>query len=77
MHDKGIHFKAGFRSEDPSHTLEFIMQHQRTFSPLPNFGRTGLLQIQVPTGEESRTAGTLLGEALGRVNSFCAQPYVA
>jgi hypothetical protein len=47
--DKGIHFNDGFRSEDLSRTLEFIKQHQLSFSPSPNLGRTGLLQIERPT----------------------------
>jgi hypothetical protein len=77
FHDKGIHFKDGFQSEDLSHTLEFIMQHQHTFSPLPNLGRTGLLQIQVPTGGEPQAAATSLSEAFCRVNSFSAEPCIA
>ncbi len=74
---KGIHFRNGFRSEDLSRTLEFIMQHQRTFSPLPNLGRKGLLQIQLPTGEETRAAAKLLSDALGRVDSLSAEPCLA
>jgi hypothetical protein len=77
VHDKGIHFKDGFRSEDLSHTLEFIMQHQRTFSPSPNLGRTGLLQIQRPTSEENLGAAKSLSEAFCRVNSFSAEPSAA
>ncbi|MGA8300536.1 MAG: hypothetical protein WB817_13720 [Terriglobales bacterium] len=73
-HTKGIHFKNGFRSEDLSHTLDFIMQHQCTFSPLPNLGREGLLQIQLPTGEETRAAAKLLSDAFGRVDSLSAEP---
>jgi hypothetical protein len=76
-HTRGIHFKNGFRSEDLSHTLEFIMQHQRAFSPLPNLGRAGLLQIQLPTGEETRAAATLISDAFGRINSFSAEPCLA
>jgi hypothetical protein len=77
FHDKGIHFKDGFRSENLSHALEFMMQHQRTFSPPPNLGRTGLLQIQAPTGEETRAATKSLSEALCCVNSFSAEPSAA
>jgi len=77
IHDKGIYFKDGFRSEDLAHTLEFIMQHQRSFSPSPNLGRTGLLQIQAPTREEIQAAGKFLSGAFERVNSFAAEPAAA
>jgi len=77
LHKRGIHFKNGFRSEDLARTLEFIMQHQRTFSPLPNLGRTGLLQIHAPTGEETRVAAKLLSDAFCRVTSFSAEPCIA
>ena len=76
-HHKGIHFKNGFRSDDLSHTLEFIMQHQRTFSPLPNLGRSGVLQIQVPSGEESRAAAKSLSEAFSQISSFSIEPSTA
>jgi hypothetical protein len=75
VRDKGIHFQVGFRSEDLSHTLEFIMQHQGIFLPSPNLGRAGLLQIQVPTTrEETASAAKSLSEAFCRVNSFSAEP---
>lgn len=77
LHKRGIHFKNGFRSRDLSHTLEFIMEHQRTFSPSPNLGRTGMLQIQAPTGEESQVAAKSLSDAFCRVNSFSAEPSAA
>jgi len=76
-HHKGIHFKNGFRSDDLSRTLEFIMQHQRTFSPLPNLGRSGVLQIQVPSGEESRAAAKSLSEAFSQISSFSIEPSTA
>ena len=76
-HHKGIHFKNGFRSDDLSHTLEFIMQHQRTFSPLPNLGRSGVLQIQVPSGEETRAAAKSLSEAFSQISSFSIEPSTA
>ena len=76
-HAKGVHFKNGFRSGDLSRTLEFIMQHQGTFAPLPNLERAGLLQIQLPTGEETRAAGELLRDAIGRVNAFSAETCAA
>jgi len=73
-HNRGIHFKDGFRSEGLSYALGFIMLHQRTFSPLPNFGRTGLLRIKVPTAEETRATAKSLSDAFCRVNSFSAEP---
>jgi hypothetical protein len=76
-HNRGIHFKNGFRSRNLSRTLEFLMQHQGTFSPLPNLGRTGLLQIQLPTGEETGAAAKLLSDAFGRINSFSAERRLA
>ncbi len=76
-HNKGIRFKNGFRSEDLSHTLKFIMQHQRTFAPLPNLGRAGMLRVEVPTGEETRVAAKSLSDAFGRINSFSAEPRIA
>ena len=77
FHGKGIHFENGFQSEGLAQTLEFIMQHQQAFTPSPNFGRTGLLQIQVPTEEESTNAARSVREAFCRVNSFSAEPSVA
>jgi hypothetical protein len=77
FHVSGIHFENGFQSEGLAQTLEFIMQHQQAFSPSPDFGRTGLLQIQAPTGEESAEAARSMKEALCRVNSFSAEPSMA
>jgi hypothetical protein len=77
LHGKGIHFKDGFRSEGLTETLEFIMQHQQAFSSSPDFGRTGLLQIQVPTNEESTTAAKSVREAFSRVNFFSAERSIA
>jgi hypothetical protein len=77
LHGKGTCFRDGFRSEDLSRALELIMQHQRTFSPSPNLGRTGLLQIQAPTAEQTRAAAQSLTEAFSRVDSFSAEPCIA
>jgi len=77
FHESGVHFEKGFRSEGLTQTLEFIMQHQRAFSPSPDFGRTGLLQIHVPTEAESTAAAQSLREAFCRVNSFSAEPSIA
>lgn len=77
FHGKGIHFKDGFLSEGLTQTLTFIMQHQQAFSSCPDFGRTGLLQIQMPTEEESTAAAKSVREAVCRVNSFSAEPAIA
>jgi len=77
FHASGVHFEDGFRSEGLTETLEFITQHQQAFSPSPDFGRTGLLQIQVPTEEESTAAAQSLKDAFCRVNSFSAEPAIA
>jgi hypothetical protein len=62
-HSKGIHFENGFRSECLTQSLDSIMQHQQTFLSSPNFGRTGLLQIPIPTEEESSAAAMSVREA--------------
>lgn len=77
FHESGVHFEKGFRSDGLTQTLEFIMRHQHAFSPSPDFGRTGLLQIRVPTEAESAAAAQSLREAFCRVNSFSAEPSVA
>jgi hypothetical protein len=77
FHGSGVHFEKGFQSEGLTQTLEFIMQHQQAFSASPDFGRTGLLQIQVPTQEESTVAAQSVREAFCRVNSFSAEPSIA
>lgn len=73
-HRPGIHFENGFQSEGLAQTLDFITQHQQAFSPSPDFGRTGLLQIQAPTEKESSEAARSLKEALCRVDSLSAGP---
>ena len=77
FHVSGIHFENGFQSEGLTQTLEFIMRHQQAFSPSPDFGRTGSLQIQAPTEEESTEVARSMEEALCRVNSFSAEPSIA
>jgi len=76
-HCEGLHFESEFRSAGLAQSLEFIMRHQRSFSPSPNFGRTGLLQVQPPTDAETTEAANLLREAYRRVNTFSAEPPLA
>ena len=73
FHTGGIHFENGYKSVDLAHNLELIMQHQDAFSPPPNLGRNGLLQVQTPTEEESEAAAMALSEALDHVPSSLAE----
>ena len=77
LHGSGIRFENGFRSEGLAQTLDFIMQHQQAFSPSADCGRTGLLQIQLPTEDQSTAAAQSVREAFFRVNSFSAGPSTA
>ena len=77
LHGSGLHFEDGFRSDGLAQNLEFIMRHQPAFVPSPNFGRTGLLQIQSPTEEVIRAATNSVRDAYCRVNSFSAKPSLA
>lgn len=77
FHGKGLHFENGFQSDGLAQTLEFILQHQQAFQPLPNLGRTGLLQVHVPTEIESTNAAKSVSDAFCQVNSFSAEPSVA
>jgi hypothetical protein len=72
IHDKGIHFEDGFRSESLTDNLEFIMQHQHAFSWPPNFRRTSLLQIKLPTEQEITAAADSVRDAYSHINSFSA-----
>ena len=77
FHPSGIHFENGYKSDDLAHNLELIMQHQDAFSPPPNLGRNGLIQIQMPTEAEIAAAAISLIEALERVTSSLAETAVA
>jgi hypothetical protein len=45
----------------------WIMQYQDTFSPPPNLGRNGLIQIQTPAEQQIAAASVSLSEALDRI----------
>jgi hypothetical protein len=49
------------------------MRHQDAFSPPPNLGRNGLIQVQTPTETESEVAAMSLSEALDRLTSALAE----
>jgi len=57
--------------------MESVMQHQTAFSLPADLGRQGLLQIPMPTKEESTAAAASVNEALGSVDSAFAQPALA
>jgi len=67
------HFEDGFRSESLTDNLEFIMPHQHAFSWSPDFERTGLLQIKLPTEQEIAAAADSLRDAYCHINSFSAE----
>ncbi len=77
FHLQGVHFESGFGSEGLTEILDFIMQHQSAFLAPPDLGRTGLLQIPVPTKEESAAAARSVEEAFCRLRSFSTEPSVA
>ena len=56
FHTSGIHFENVYESDDLAHNLKWIMQHQDAFSPPPNLGRNGLIQIETPTEAEIAAA---------------------
>jgi hypothetical protein len=77
FHGTGVHFENGYQSEDLSHILESVMQHQAAFSLPADLGRQGLLQITTPTEEESSAAATSVREVFARVSSTLAEPVLA
>lgn len=73
-HGTGVSFENGYQSEALAHILESVMQHQDAFVLPPNRGRQGLLQVPMPTKEESTGAAELVNEAIDGVGSLLAQP---
>jgi hypothetical protein len=53
------------------------MQHQDAFSPPPNLGRNGLIQIQTPTEQDIAAASVSLSEALDRITDSQVESSVA
>src|SRR5271166_2854155 len=70
FHDAGAHFDNGYQSKGLADILEAVMQNQNSFALPPDLGRQGLLQITMPTGEESTIAAASVREAQDRVNSI-------
>ena len=52
----GMSFESSYRSEKLACTLDTILEHQHSFTPLPNPGRDGLIEVEQPTTRERRTA---------------------
>jgi hypothetical protein len=77
FHGTGISFDNGYQSESLAHNLGFIMQHQDAFALPPNLGRQGLLQITMPTLEESTTAAAAVKHAFESLGSALAEPVLA
>jgi len=74
FHKTGAHFDNGYASAGLAHILEVVMQNQNAFALPTNLGRQGLLQVTVPTEEESTAAGASVREACDRVASRVAEP---
>lgn len=72
-----IQFEDWCKSTDLASNLEFILRHQRSFSPPQNYGRAGLLQIENPTQEEIETAAVAMKAARSSVDSIATQPAIA
>jgi len=77
FHSVGVRFDNGYQSEGLADILEFVMQHQNSFVLPPNLGRQGLLQISMPTEEESAAASASVNEACDRLGSALAEPALA
>ena len=66
-HVAGVRFEPGYESEGLARNIEFVMQHQGVFLPIPTLIPTGLLQVQLPLEEhEKALAVASLAEALER-----------
>jgi hypothetical protein len=77
FHSTGMRFDNEYESEGLAQMLEFVMQHQNSFVLPPNLGRQGLLQISMPTAEESAAAAALINEVFDRLTSKFAERTVA
>lgn len=64
LYSTGIQFENKYKSENLTHILDSIMQHQTAFSLPVYHDRQGMIQISTPTEEESTQAIDLVNEAL-------------
>ena len=69
-HDAGVHFENRYESDALNHVLQTVMQHQTEFLRPVDLGRQGLLQIAIPTQQESVLASALINETLRDVGSL-------
>lgn len=74
FHGVGIRFENGYKSEELARILDFVMQHQNSFLAPANLGRQGLLQIPMPTEEQSAAAAISINEAIHDLESQLTQP---
>jgi hypothetical protein len=63
----GLTFSSGHYSAALAEMLEFIMQHQDSFSATFGTSSVGLLQVQAPTKEATSTACDCMSEAYKRI----------
>lgn len=77
FHGAGVGFENGYKSEGLAHILEITMQHQNSFVLPPNLGRQGLIQISIPTKEQSAAAAAYVNESLRRLGSPLTEPVQA
>ena len=73
-HRSGVSFENGYQSGGLAHILESVMQHQDSFVLPPDRGRQGLLQVPMPTKEESTAAAELMNEAVDGLGSLLVNP---
>lgn len=74
----GLTFSNDFHSEGLAHMLDVIMRHQGSF--MTSFGRpgAGLIQVTLPTEQESLAASACMRDAYNRLGlSFAGIPAVA
>jgi hypothetical protein len=55
-HRSVVHFEQGYESAELARNLELIMRYPDAFQPALNHDRHGLLQLCVPTQQETETA---------------------
>ena len=60
----GMTFESSYRSEKLACTLGTILAHQQSFAPLPNPGRDGLIEIELPTTGDKRIAESTITSML-------------
>jgi hypothetical protein len=68
-----VRFEQGCESAELARNLEFIMGHQDAFQPTLNHGRHGLLQVRVPTQQETETASAAIAAAHLQLDSMATQ----